>query len=128
MFILKMRTRYQTFKISLVYNALLNLENVRIVKGMRNQINRLINCETANINKSINASLRQIENINLINRTIGLNRLPESLSQVAVLRLENPDASLKELGEMLDPPVGKSGVNHRMRKIEEIAEKLAGRN
>jgi len=109
------------------HTALLNLESIRTIKGMRNKVNRLINCETANINKSINASLRQIKNINLIKRTIGLNCLPENLSEVAVLRLEHPDATLKELGEMLDPPVGKSGVNHRMRKIEKIAEKLEGR-
>lgn len=106
------------------HTALLNLESVRTVKGMRNKVNRLINCETANISKSINASLKQIENIELIRMTIGLERLPASLNKIAVLRLENPDASLKELGEMLDPPVGKSGINHRMRKLERIADKL----
>ena len=110
------------------HTALLNLESIRTIKGMRNKVNRLINCETANINKSINASLKQIENINLISKTIGMKRLPEKLSKIAVLRLENPDASLKELGEMLQPPVGKSGVNHRMRKLEQIAEKLQGRD
>lgn len=109
------------------HTALLNLESIRTIKGMRNKVNRLINCETANINKSINASLNQIDNINTIRRTIGLGRLPESLSTIAALRLENPDASLKELGEMMEPPVGKSGVNHRMRKIEQIADKLKGR-
>lgn len=109
------------------HTALLNMESIRTIKGMRNKVNRLINCETANINKSINASLRQIENINLISRTIGIGRLPENLRKVAALRLENPEASLKELGEMLDPPVGKSGVNHRMRKIERIADKILGR-
>lgn len=110
------------------HTALLNLESVRTVKGMRNKVNRLINCETANINKSINASLKQIENINYIHATLGLERLPPSLNKIAVLRLENPDASLKELGEMLDPPVGKSGVNHRMRKLERIADKLRNRH
>lgn len=110
------------------HTALLNMESIRTIKGMRNKVNRLINCETANINKSINASLKQIENINLIRGTVGLERLPESLRKIAVLRLENPEASLKELGEMLDPPVGKSGVNHRMRKIEEIVDKINGRD
>ena len=109
------------------HTALLNLESVRTVKGMRNKVNRLINCETANITKSINASLNQIENIKLIQMTLGLERLPASLNKIAVLRLENPDASLKELGEMLDPPVGKSGINHRMRKLEQIADKLRDR-
>lgn len=108
------------------HTAMLKLESIRIIKGMRNKVNRLINCETANINKSINASLKQIENIVLIQRTIGLDCLPESLSEIAVLRLENPEASLKELGELLNPPVGKSGVNHRMRKIEKIAKEIQG--
>jgi len=110
------------------HTAMLKLESIRTIKGMRNKVNRLINCETANINKSINASLKQIENITVIRNTIGLERLPESLKKIAVLRLENPDASLKELGELLDPPVGKSGVNHRMRKIEQIADKIKGRD
>lgn len=110
------------------HTAMLKMESIRTIKGMRNKVNRLINCETANINKSINASLKQIENITVIRKTIGLERLPESLRKIAVLRLENPDASLKELGEMLNPPVGKSGVNHRMRKIEQIADKIQGRD
>ena len=109
------------------HTALLKLESIRTIKGMRNKVNRLINCETANINKSINASLKQIENITVIRRTIGLENLPESLQEIAVLRLEHPEASLKELGEMLNPPVGKSGVNHRMRKLEKIADKITGR-
>ncbi|MBZ4654653.1 MAG: sporulation transcription regulator whiA [Peptococcaceae bacterium] len=109
------------------HQALLNFENVRIVKGMRNQVNRLVNCETANLNKTVNASLRQIENIKLIDDMIGIDKLSPRLRQIARLRLENPDTSLKELGEMMDPPVGKSGVNHRIRKIEELAEELRGR-
>lgn len=104
--------------------ALLDFENTRIQKEMRNQVNRLVNCETANLNKTINASLRQIENIQLINRVIGLDKLPPPLKQVAELRLENPDISLKELGEMAEPKLGKSGINHRMRKLEEIASKM----
>lgn len=109
------------------HQALLNFENIRIVKGMRNQVNRLVNCETANLNKTVNASLKQVENIKLINELIGLDKLPLRLQDIARLRLENPDVSLKELGELMDPPVGKSGVNHRMRKIEEISEDLKQR-
>lgn len=106
------------------HQALLNFENIRIVKGMRNQVNRLVNCETANLSKTVDASLKQIENIRLIEDSIGLNKLPSRLKVIAQLRLQNPDISLKELGKMVHPPVGKSGVNHRMRKIEEIADKI----
>ncbi|MFY9174683.1 MAG: DNA-binding protein WhiA [Peptococcia bacterium] len=106
------------------HQALLNFENTRIVKEMRNQVNRLVNCETANLSKTINASMRQLENIRYLQENIGLAQLPPRLRMVAAARLENPDVSLKELGEMLDPPIGKSGVNHRMRKLEEMAEEL----
>ena len=91
---------------------------------MRNKVNRLVNCDTANLKKSVNASLKQIENIKLIDAKIGLEKLPVRLREVARLRLENPDSSLKELGEMMATPMGKSGVNHRLRKIEAIAEAL----
>lgn len=106
------------------HTALLNFENVRIVKGMRNQVNRLVNCETANLNKTVNAALRQVENIKLIAETTGLDRLPVRLREIAELRIKHPDISLKELGEMLEPAVGKSGVNHRMRRLDEIAEQI----
>ena len=106
------------------HSALLIFENTRIQKEMRNQVNRLVNCETANLNKTINASLRQIENIQLIESSLGLDKLPPPLRQVAEIRLNNPDISLKELGEMVEPPLGKSGINHRMRKLEEIANKI----
>lgn len=106
------------------HSSLLELENIRIMKEMRNNINRLVNCETANLSKTVNAAVRQVESIKLIKAQIGLQRLPENLREVAELRLNYPDESLKELGEMLDPPVGKSGVNHRLRKIEKIAEEL----
>jgi len=106
------------------HNSLLNLENVRIYKEMRNNVNRLVNCETANLNKTVNASIRQIECIKYIKNTVGLKKLPKNLRQIAEVRLNNPDLSLKELGEMLDPPVGKSGVNHRLRKLEQFAEEL----
>lgn len=104
--------------------ALLELENIRIVKELRNNVNRLVNCETANLEKTINASIRHIENIEFIDKTIGIETLPESLREIAKLRLQYRDASLKELGSMLKTPLGKSGVNHRLRKIDKIAEEL----
>ncbi|MBE6067224.1 MAG: DNA-binding protein WhiA [Clostridium lundense] len=106
------------------HTSLLELENVRIMKEMRNNVNRLVNCETANLSKTVNASVRQIESINLIQREVGLQRLAKNLREIAEVRLKYPDESLKELGEMLNPPVGKSGVNHRLRRIEKIAEEL----
>ena len=106
------------------HQALLSFENTRIVKGMRNQVNRLVNCETANLTKTVNASLKQVENIMLLEEVMGLDKLPARLQDVARLRLVNPDVSLKELGEMMEPPIGKSGVNHRMRKLEELAEEF----
>lgn len=104
--------------------ALLKLEDIRVLKDMRNNINRVVNCETANLSKTINASLKQIENIEYIEENLGLNKLPDNLREIAELRLEHKDASLKELGNMLSPTIGKSGINHRFRRIEEIAEKL----
>lgn len=104
--------------------ALLKLEDIRVLKDVRNNINRIVNCETANLSKTIDASLRQIENIEYIDRIMGLEKLPKNLSDLAYLRLEHRDASLKELGAMLNPPVGKSGVNHRFRRIEEIVDNL----
>lgn len=104
--------------------SLMNLENMRILKEMRNSVNRRVNCETANISKTVNASTRQIEDIEYIREYYGLEKLPEALREMAEVRLENPDAPLKELGEYLTPPVGKSGVNHRLRKLSELADRL----
>ena len=109
------------------YSALLNYENIRIVKDVRNNVNRIVNCETANLTKMVNAAVRQIEVINWIKDHVGLDYLPPNLKELAEIRLQYPEKSLKELGEMLDRPIGKSGVNHRMRRIEEIAEELKGR-
>ena len=106
------------------HQALLDLENIRVYKQMRNDINRIVNCETANLSKTVNASMKQIENIEYIRDTIGLNHLPDNLREIAEIRLMYQDASLKELGQMLNPPIGKSGVNHRLRKIEEVANKI----
>ena len=104
--------------------ALMELENIRIVKEMRNSVNRQVNCETANINKTVSAAVKQMEDIRYIQDTIGLESLPENLQEMARVRLERPEATLKELGEALEPPVGKSGVNHRLRKLSLMAEDL----
>lgn len=106
------------------HQALLHFEDVRIMKDMRNSVNRIVNCETANLNKTIGAALRQIENIRLLEREIGLDNLPEKLREVAEVRLKHPDMNLKEVGELLKGRVSKSGVNHRLRKIDELAEKV----
>lgn len=107
--------------------ALMNLENVRILKEMRNSVNRKVNCETANISKTVNAAVKQLNDIEYIRQNAGLDSLPDNLKEIALLRLEYPDAPLGELGTYLDPPVGKSGVNHRLRKIAEIAGNLHGK-
>ena len=104
--------------------ALMELENMRILKEMRNSINRRVNCETANISKTVTAAGRQIEDILLIRDRYGFENLPENLRQMAEVRLEYPDAALKELGGYLEPVVGKSGVNHRLRRLSEIADKI----
>lgn len=104
--------------------ALMEMENVRILKEMRNSVNRKVNCETANINKTVSAAVKQAADIQYIQDTIGLEKLPEGLEEIAQIRLENPNATLKELGDLLADPIGKSGVNHRLRKLSEIAEKL----
>lgn len=104
------------------YVSLMNLENVRILKEMRNSVNRKVNCEAANISKTVNAAVKQISDIELIRDRIGLEELPEALREMAYVRLEHPDAPLKDLGKFMDPPVGKSGINHRLRKLAAIAE------
>lgn len=104
--------------------ALMNFENLRILKEMRNSVNRRVNCETANITKTVNAATRQIEDIEYIRDHYGFQNLPENLREMAEIRLEYPDAPLKELGSYLTPPVGKSGVNHRLRKISELADRI----
>lgn len=106
--------------------SLMNMENIRIKKEIRNKINRRVNCEAANLNKTVSAAVKQIEDIIFIMETKGPFYLPDNLQALAVARLENEDASLKELGEMMTPPIGKSGVNHRLRKISEIADEIRG--
>ena len=106
--------------------ALMELENIRIVKDMRNSINRQCNCETANLNKTIHAAVKQTEDIQYIKQMMGFGSLTPALSQMAEVRLQYPEASLAELGSLMSPPIGKSGVNHRLRKLSEIANELRG--
>lgn len=107
------------------HGALLRFEDIRIVRDMRNSVNRLVNCETANLNKTIGAALRQVENIRFIQETVGLHILPDKLREIAELRVTYQDVTLKELGEMASGgTISKSGINHRLRKIDEIADKL----
>lgn len=109
------------------HKCLMDLENLRILKDMRNSINRRVNCETANISKTVSAANKQIEDIQYIKKHYGFDDLTENLREMAEIRLEYPDATLKELGEYLVPPVGKSGVNHRLRKLSELADSIRGK-
>ena len=105
--------------------SLLHFENVRIMKDMRNSVNRLVNCETANLNKTVQAAIRQKENIELIAEHHGLDNIPEKLREVAELRLQYPEVNFAELGELIPSgKISKSAVNHRMRKIDELAKQL----
>lgn len=104
------------------FTAQMDFYNIMILKDMRNNVNRKVNCETANLKKTVAASVEQIKDIEYIRDNFGLEVLKEGLREVARLRLENPDASLKDLGEMLDPPLGRSGVNHRLKAISEFAK------
>ena len=107
--------------------AMLRFEDVRIIRDMRNSVNRLVNCETANLNKTISAAIRQMENIRYIKEAVGLDVLPEKLREIAEIRLEHEEVTLKELGEMLPSgPISKSGVNHRLKKIDAFANQLRG--
>ena len=106
------------------YVSLMNLENVRILKEMRNTVNRKVNCETANISKTVNAAVKQISDIELIRDTEGLDSLSLPLREMAMIRLEYPEAPLKDLGKYMDPPVGKSGINHRLRKLAAVADAI----
>lgn len=106
------------------YVSLMDMENVRILKDMRNDINRRVNCETANIKKTVGAAMKQIADIEYIEKTKGLKYLNKSLREIAEVRLSEPDADLATLGTMLNPPISKSGVNHRLRKISKIAEEI----
>lgn len=104
--------------------SVLKFEGIRVMKDIRNNINRKVNCETANLNKTISASVMQIDAINFLKKMKKFEELPENLIEIAQIRIDNPEASLKELGELLENPIGKSGVNHRLKKIIEIAEEI----
>jgi hypothetical protein len=106
------------------HNALMSLENIRILKEMRNSVNRIVNCETANLEKTVNASIRQMDNILYIKEQTGFDNLSKNLREIAELRVRHRDIDLKELGALLNPPLGKSGVNHRLRKLDQIAGQL----
>ncbi len=105
-------------------SASLELMNVKMIKSIRNNVNRVANCESANLDKTVAASVAQTEAVRRIESTVGCDALPEELRELCRLRLENPDYSLRELGENLEPPISRSGVNHRFRRIIEIAENL----
>lgn len=106
------------------HNALLEFENVRIVKEIRNNVNRVVNCETANLNKVVQAAVQQVESIHYIEKHLGLGKLPLPLRETAELRLEHPDASLNELADLSEGKIGKSGINHRLKKLQRLAEEL----
>lgn len=106
------------------HRALLRTEDVRVVKSMRNDVNRLVNAETANLERTAEAAIAQVEAIQLLDAKVGLDNLPPALRELARLRVENPDVSLRELGELAEPPLSKSAVYHRVRRIEELAADL----
>ena len=104
--------------------SVLSFEEIRVLRDTRNNVNRLVNCETANLNKIVNASVKQIEDIKFLKKMKKFDSMPDYLVEIAELRLENPDISLKELGQKLENPIGKSGVNHRLKKIQEYADEI----
>ncbi len=104
----------------------LELMNVKILKDMRNRANRVFNCDIANCNKTIEAAARQRQDIEFIDKMVGIENLPHTLKEIAFVRMENPELSLKELGELLDPPIGRSGVNHRLKRLTAMADQLRG--
>ncbi|MCR5594497.1 MAG: DNA-binding protein WhiA [Lachnospiraceae bacterium] len=112
------------FNLMGAHMSLMEMENARIIREISNTVNRRVNCETANITKTANAAAKQLSDIEFIRDNYGLARLPDKLRAAAEVRLNNPEASLKELGELLDPPVGKSGMNHRLRSLSEIADNI----
>ena len=103
-------------------NGVLKFEEIRVIKELKNDVNRKVNCETANLNRTIDAALSQIEDIKFLKQMKKFDELSDEMKEIAYLRLENPDTSLKDLGKMLKNPIGKSGVNHRLKKIQALAE------
>ncbi|MEG0798676.1 MAG: DNA-binding protein WhiA [Acidaminococcaceae bacterium] len=109
------------------HNALMEFENVRIIKELRNNVNRIVNCETANLSKTVQAAVQQVASIKFIEEHLGLSKLPPALQETAALRLGAPEASLAELAELTNGGIGKSGINHRLKKLEQIAGELGMR-
>lgn len=103
-------------------SSVLKFEEIRVYRDMRNNVNRIVNCETANLSKTVNAAVKQIEAINKLKKEGKFNNLPDNLKEIAILRLENPEASLTELGSMLKEPIGKSGVNYRLKALIDMAQ------
>lgn len=108
--------------------AVLKLEDIRIFKEMKNKVNRIVNCETANLNKIVNSAVSQIEDIKFLQKINKFSELQPEVREVAILRLEHPESSLKELGQMLSEPIGKSGINHRLKKIQDFANEIRSKN
>jgi DNA-binding protein WhiA len=117
----------QLLRVMGAYSAVLTLESVRVLRGVRGDVNRVVNCETANVTKAVDAGLAQVEAIQKINEVIGLRSLAPGLQEIAELRLANPEMTLRELGQMLSPPISKSAVNHRMRRLIHLAKRLNGK-
>lgn len=109
-------------------NGSLEIMNIKIFKDIRNKINRAVNCDNANIEKALKAAEKQINNIELVEKTKGLSSLPDDLREIAEIRLENPDLNLKELGQALNPPISRSGANHRLTRIAKIANEIRENN
>ena len=107
-------------------SSMLKFEEVRVMREMNNKVNRLVNCETANLNKTINAAVSQIEAIHYLQKINAFDKLDDNLKEIAIVRLEHPDLALSELGAYLKEPIGKSGVNYRLKKIEQIADDYKG--
>ncbi|MGN1133557.1 MAG: DNA-binding protein WhiA [Oscillospiraceae bacterium] len=109
-------------------NSSFDFMNTKIFKDMRNKINRAVNCDNANIEKSLKAAEKQIEDIELIDNTIGIDSLPENLQEIARMRYENPDYTLQELSQALNPPISRSGANHRLARIADVASDIRNKN
>ncbi len=105
-------------------SSTLEIMNIKILKDMRNRVNRVRNCDMANLNKTSAASVRQLQDIRLVEKVTGLENLPDTLREIAEARLENPELSLNDLGEILDPPIGRSGVNHRLKRLKQMADQI----
>ena len=114
----------QLLRVMGAHSAVLTLESVRVIRGVRGDVNRVVNCETANLTKAVEAGLVQVAAIRTVDEIVGIKSLSPGLQEIAGLRLANPEATLRELGQMVSPPISKSAVNHRMRRIVGLATRL----